>query len=187
MRRRGAPPAANNTPHSYAHIHTLNTTPNKTTNNNAAQRQQASVANLRAIPWIFAWTQTRLILPSWLGFGEALGRAIAEGRRAELRAMYEEWPFFQATIDLIEMCALSMCIYIIAGAGIGGSMHAWGAAGREVEALEGRVARGAFQRGVSGFGPPAPFHHTLSHHTPPPTASSTPHTNPPQHHTTTPP
>ncbi|GBF92588.1 phosphoenolpyruvate carboxylase [Raphidocelis subcapitata] len=67
------------------------------------RKQGASVANLRAIPWIFAWTQTRLILPSWLGIGEALGKALAEGRKAELQAMYEDWPFFQATIDLIEM------------------------------------------------------------------------------------
>jgi len=37
-----------------------------------------SVASLRAIPWIFAWTQTRLILPSWLGIGEALGKVIAD-------------------------------------------------------------------------------------------------------------
>jgi phosphoenolpyruvate carboxylase len=71
--------------------------PSKTHNN------QASVATLRAIPWIFAWTQTRLILPSWLGIGEALGAALAAGHKAELRAMYEEWPFFQATMDLIQM------------------------------------------------------------------------------------
>ena len=58
---------------------------------------------LRAIPWIFAWTQTRLILPSWLGVGEALSKVIAEGRTAELRDMYEGWPFFAASVDLIEM------------------------------------------------------------------------------------
>ncbi|KAI8477117.1 MAG: phosphoenolpyruvate carboxylase-domain-containing protein [Monoraphidium minutum] len=67
------------------------------------RKKGASVANLRAIPWIFAWTQTRLILPSWLGIGEALSRAIADGHKGDLQAMYEEWPFFQATIDLIEM------------------------------------------------------------------------------------
>jgi hypothetical protein len=38
----------------------------------------ASVRNLRAIPWIFAWTQTRLILPSWLGVGDALNQLIRE-------------------------------------------------------------------------------------------------------------
>jgi hypothetical protein len=47
-----------------------------------------SVATLRAIPWIFAWTQTRVILPSWLGIGEALGRAIGKGHLTELQQMY---------------------------------------------------------------------------------------------------
>ncbi|MEW5303367.1 MAG: hypothetical protein WDW36_006068 [Sanguina aurantia] len=63
----------------------------------------ASISTLRAIPWIFAWTQNRLILPSWLGIGEALSKAIAEGHWDELCAMYKEWPFFQVTVDLIEM------------------------------------------------------------------------------------
>jgi phosphoenolpyruvate carboxylase len=60
------------------------------------------IEGLRAIPWQFAWTQTRLLLASWLGVEDALGRATAEdvGR---LRAMYEQWPFFQSTLDLIEM------------------------------------------------------------------------------------
>lgn len=44
----------------------------------ARRKKGVSVHNLRAIPWIFAWTQTRLILPSWLGVGEALSKAIAE-------------------------------------------------------------------------------------------------------------
>lgn len=44
----------------------------------ARRKAGASVANLRAIPWIFAWTQTRLILPSWLGVGDALNQLIRE-------------------------------------------------------------------------------------------------------------
>jgi len=63
----------------------------------------AGINTLRAIPWQFAWTQTRLILPSWLGVGVALNAAIKQGHLATLRAMYREWPFFAATIDLIEM------------------------------------------------------------------------------------
>ncbi|KAL6765264.1 phosphoenolpyruvate carboxylase-domain-containing protein [Haematococcus lacustris] len=63
----------------------------------------AGINTLRAIPWQFAWTQTRLILPSWLGIGDALFKAIEEGHLPELQAMYREWPFFAATIDLIEM------------------------------------------------------------------------------------
>jgi phosphoenolpyruvate carboxylase len=62
-----------------------------------------SVENLRAIPWQFAWTQTRLLLASWLGIETALGAAIARGERDELRMMYARWPFFRSTLDLIEM------------------------------------------------------------------------------------
>ena len=60
-----------------------------------------SVEGLRAIPWQFAWTQTRLLLPSWLGVEDAL--AASGEDPARLSAMYEQWPFFQSTLDLIEM------------------------------------------------------------------------------------
>ncbi|KAM0918088.1 hypothetical protein ACQ4PT_009061 [Festuca glaucescens] len=61
---------------------------------------------LRAIPWIFAWTQTRFHLPVWLGFGAAFRHAIGTpSGLATLREMYEEWPFFRVTIDLLEMVA----------------------------------------------------------------------------------
>ena len=63
----------------------------------------SGISTLRAIPWVFAWTQTRLILPSWLGVGEAISSALASGHKEDLRTMYREWPFFQSTIDLIEM------------------------------------------------------------------------------------
>lgn len=62
-----------------------------------------SVKDLRAIPWIFAWTQNRLVLPAWLGIGEALDKEIAKGNLHVLRDMYANWPFFQSTVDLIEM------------------------------------------------------------------------------------
>jgi phosphoenolpyruvate carboxylase len=62
-----------------------------------------SVEGLRAIPWVFAWTQTRLMLPAWLGVGEALAEAIRDGHLEELTEMYDRWPFFRATLDLIEM------------------------------------------------------------------------------------
>lgn len=58
--------------------------------------------SLRAIPWVFAWTQTRLLLPSWLGAGEALSDALAREAEPLLREMYAEWPFFQSTLNLIE-------------------------------------------------------------------------------------
>jgi len=69
----------------------------------ARRGAQADVASLRAIPWVFAWTQTRLLLPSWLGVCEALEGAIARGELTQLRAMVREWPFFDATLRLIEM------------------------------------------------------------------------------------
>jgi phosphoenolpyruvate carboxylase len=62
----------------------------------------AGVGSLRAIPWIFAWTQTRHILPSWLGVGEALS-VMLPSRQAELQDMMAEWPFFSSTLSLIEM------------------------------------------------------------------------------------
>ena len=61
------------------------------------------VESLRAIPWVFAWTQTRLLLPSWLGTGEALQTAIDRGEGEQLREMAREWPFVRATLRLIEM------------------------------------------------------------------------------------
>jgi phosphoenolpyruvate carboxylase len=61
------------------------------------------IVSLRAIPWVFGWTQTRLMVPSWLGVGQALNQAIKEGEAAQLQEMYRAWPMFQATLDLIEM------------------------------------------------------------------------------------
>ena len=57
------------------------------------------VESLRAIPWQFAWTQTRLMLPSWLGIEDAL----SDGNASLLREMYSKWAFFASTIDLVEM------------------------------------------------------------------------------------
>jgi phosphoenolpyruvate carboxylase len=63
----------------------------------------AGIEGLRAIPWQFAWTQTRLLLASWLGVEEALAPSDAAPDQALLKTMYERWPFFQSTLDLIEM------------------------------------------------------------------------------------
>ncbi|HXG54857.1 MAG TPA: phosphoenolpyruvate carboxylase [Vicinamibacterales bacterium] len=64
----------------------------------------AGVGSLRAIPWQFAWTQTRLLLASWLG-AEALAGACADrdGPRLPCRDMYARWPFFRSMIDLLQM------------------------------------------------------------------------------------
>ena len=69
----------------------------------ARRRADHGVETLRAIPWVFAWTQTRLLLPSWLGVGEALEEAIDRGELECLRQMYRDWAFFRSTLDLIEM------------------------------------------------------------------------------------
>jgi phosphoenolpyruvate carboxylase len=61
------------------------------------------VKSLRAIPWQFAWTQTRLLLASWLGVEAALQAGADEPALARWRRMYREWPFFRSTVDLIEM------------------------------------------------------------------------------------
>jgi phosphoenolpyruvate carboxylase len=69
-------------------------------------RRRAGVSDLgslRAIPWIFAWTQNRLNLPAWLGVGEALTTLFEEGRTAEVQALSAEWPFFRSLLDLFEM------------------------------------------------------------------------------------
>ncbi len=65
----------------------------------AHRRPGRSLESLRAIPWVFAWTQTRLMTPAWLGLGEGLERVDPPA----LRAMYRDWPFFRSTIDLIDM------------------------------------------------------------------------------------
>lgn len=67
------------------------------------RKADTSIDSLRAIPWIFAWTQNRCLLPTWLGVGESLNQAIVEGHTQDLKAMYKGWPFFQATLDLVEM------------------------------------------------------------------------------------
>jgi phosphoenolpyruvate carboxylase len=69
----------------------------------ARRKKGGGVETLRAIPWIFAWTQTRMVLPSWLGVGSGLKHLVNQGHSEELQEMYREWPFFQSTFDLVEM------------------------------------------------------------------------------------
>lgn len=73
-----------------------------------AKRKQGSKSldDLRAIPWVFGWTQSRHLLPGWLAVGTALENFIAESPRrnpAVLREMYACWPFFHSTISNVEM------------------------------------------------------------------------------------
>jgi phosphoenolpyruvate carboxylase len=64
-----------------------------------ARRPQADAGldGLRAIPWVFGWTQSRQVVPGWFGLGAGLESVAREG--AELRRMYREWPFFGTVID----------------------------------------------------------------------------------------
>ena len=68
-----------------------------------AKRRQGGIESLRAIPWIFGWTQTRLMLPAWLGWEAALSTALARGEGEQLTSMREQWPFFRTRIDMLEM------------------------------------------------------------------------------------
>lgn len=69
----------------------------------ARRKAGGGVETLRAIPWIFAWTQMRLMLPTWLGSDEALSDAVTRGHRQTLRDMLRGWPFFETHIDMLEM------------------------------------------------------------------------------------
>jgi phosphoenolpyruvate carboxylase len=63
----------------------------------------AGIEDLRAIPWVFGWTQNRAILPGWLGVGEALEDARDKGEWETVRRMDGSWPFFQSILDMVEM------------------------------------------------------------------------------------
>ena len=66
------------------------------------------LASLRAIPWVFAWTQNRCVLPSWYGCGTAFGEADVD----ELRLLYRDWPFFRSLVQNLEMTLAKASIEI---------------------------------------------------------------------------
>ena len=61
------------------------------------------LGSLRAIPWVFAWTQNRTILPAWFGSGTALGSLVEAGQVDALRRLYARLPFFRTLVDALEM------------------------------------------------------------------------------------
>lgn len=69
----------------------------------ARRTSGGGIASLRAIPWIFAWTQNRLMLPAWLGAGQAFGDAMRAGNTDTLKEMNEHWPFFATRLSMLEM------------------------------------------------------------------------------------
>ncbi len=71
---------------------------------NSAQRtQRRSIEELRAIPWVFAWTQKRLMIPAWLGSDAAFNQQFTGKDSHTLKEMIEEWPFFQSYLGMLEM------------------------------------------------------------------------------------
>jgi phosphoenolpyruvate carboxylase len=65
----------------------------------ASRTASTAIEDLRAIPWVFSWSQSRVMLPGWFGFGSAV-----QGMdMAELQAMGREWPFFRTLIQNMEM------------------------------------------------------------------------------------
>ncbi|ENU28831.1 phosphoenolpyruvate carboxylase [Acinetobacter sp. CIP-A165] len=68
----------------------------------AKRKVTGGIESLRAIPWVFAWTQIRLMLPAWLGTGTAINQ-VHEQHKNTLDEMLEQWPYFQTLIDMLEM------------------------------------------------------------------------------------
>jgi len=69
----------------------------------AKRNKSKDVKSLRAIPWVFAWTQIRFLLPAWLGMYEALNFAIKNKNSNTLKEMLKEWPYFYAMMDMLDM------------------------------------------------------------------------------------
>jgi phosphoenolpyruvate carboxylase len=75
----------------------------------ASRKKSNQIEDLRAIPWVFSWAQSRVLLPGWYGFGSAVAalREESNGRTqapiTDLSRMYEQWPFFRMLVDNLEM------------------------------------------------------------------------------------
>ena len=69
----------------------------------AKRKKSHEIKNLRAIPWVFAWTQIRLLLPAWLGITEAIEIASKSKNRSTLNQMISKWPFFYEMMDMLDM------------------------------------------------------------------------------------
>jgi len=70
-----------------------------------SRRGTQRLEDLRAIPWVFSWSQCRLMLPGWYGFGTAVEEYVAQkgGKMEELQEMLAEWPFFRTVLSNMDM------------------------------------------------------------------------------------
>jgi len=72
----------------------------------SARKASERIEDLRAIPWVFSWGLNRALLPGWFGFGSAVKQLIAdegEAGLAQLRTMYQSWPFFRGLMSNMDM------------------------------------------------------------------------------------
>ena len=69
----------------------------------ASRRSQSSIDDLRAIPWVFAWTQARFTLPGWYGFGSGLAKAVDKYGKEAVGDMFREWFFLRSLVADAEM------------------------------------------------------------------------------------
>jgi phosphoenolpyruvate carboxylase len=78
------------------------------------RRGERTLGDLRAIPWVFSWTQNRSMIPAWYGLGASLSEVKYRDRRAwqMLCEMYRSWPFFQATIDNASLALAKADMYV---------------------------------------------------------------------------
>jgi phosphoenolpyruvate carboxylase len=81
----------------------------------ASRKKTRAIEDLRAIPWVFSWSQCRLMLPGWYGFGSAVEAWIAEHPEKGmpfLKELYREWPFFRMMLSNMDMVLAKSSIAI---------------------------------------------------------------------------
>jgi phosphoenolpyruvate carboxylase len=72
----------------------------------AARKKSDRIEDLRAIPWVFSWSLSRIMLPGWYGFGRAMEKLIGQRGHSSLlilRQMYRDWPFFRTLLSNMDM------------------------------------------------------------------------------------
>ncbi len=87
-------------PDYYRHVTPINAIEKLPIGSRPSKRRQGDkVENLRAIPWVFSWTQCRCLIPAWFGIGSACKQFSDAGKFDVLQQMYDEWTFFKVMID----------------------------------------------------------------------------------------